>query len=452
MRALQFLLITLLLLASCKEDPEENVNPPEPVDSSSFIIPKTEDIVMYEVNIRALSSTGDFQGVTDQLDEIKALGVNVIWLMPIHPVGQVNSVNSPYCVKNYKEVNPEFGTLKDFKDLVDEAHDLDIAVIIDWVANHTSWDNPWISNKDWYTQDGSGNIVHPAGTNWLDVADLNYDNAQMRLSMIDAMKYWVNTADIDGFRCDAADFVPFSFWQQALTALKSSTEKELILLAEGARNDHFTAGFQMNYSWDFYNKLKSVFKQNQAASDLFTVNVNEYKNIPEGRHKLRFTTNHDESAWDATPMIIFNGKQGALAASVIAIYLKGIPLVYGSQEVGVSENVPFFEHTTINWTQNPDMLAEYKKMLAFYNASETARNDSLTELKTFNNKDILAFQRTNKQEKVFIMVNTRKVEIEYSVPAELVNSVWKDAFDDSPVTLLSSIELQPFGYRVLKNF
>ncbi|HRZ22334.1 MAG TPA: alpha-glucosidase C-terminal domain-containing protein, partial [Bacteroidales bacterium] len=215
---------------------------------------------------------------------------------------------------------------------------------------------------------------------------------------------------------------------------------------------HFTAGFQMNYSWDFYNKLKGVFNQNQAASGLFTVNDNEYKNIPEGRHKLRFTTNHDESAWDATPVVLFNGKQGALAASVLAIYLQGIPLLYGSQEVGVSETVPFFQHATIDWNQNPDMLGEYKKILAFYNASETARNDSITELKTFSHKDILAFERTSKQEKVFVMVNTRKVAIAYGVPSELVNSVWKDAFDDSPVTLSSAIELQPYQYRVLKNF
>ncbi|MDD5695658.1 MAG: alpha-amylase family glycosyl hydrolase, partial [Bacteroidales bacterium] len=145
MRVLIFLLFASVLLTSCKKDPEENVKPPEPVDTTSFTIPKTEDIVMYEVNIRALSATGDFQGVTGRLDEIKDLGANVIWLMPIHPVGQVNSVNSPYCVRNYMEVNPEFGTLQHLKELVAQAHELEMAVIIDWVANHTSWDNPWIS-------------------------------------------------------------------------------------------------------------------------------------------------------------------------------------------------------------------------------------------------------------------------------------------------------------------
>ncbi|HNS17033.1 MAG TPA: alpha-amylase family glycosyl hydrolase [Bacteroidales bacterium] len=452
MRILTFLLFTALFITACKKDPEGTVNPPDPVDSSSFAVPKTEDIVLYEVNIRALSATGDFQGVIDRLDEIRALGANVIWLMPIHPVGQINSVNSPYCVQNYKEVNPEFGTLQHFQELVRQAHNLDIAVIIDWVANHTSWDNPWITNKDWYTQDGLGNIIHPSGTNWQDVADLNFGNAPMRLSMIEAMEYWVNVADIDGFRCDAADFVPFDFWQQAITALTNDLDKQLILLAEGARNDHFTAGFQMNYAWDFYNKLKGVFTQNQSAADLFTVNVNEYKNIPPGKHKLRFTTNHDESAWDATPVVLFNGKQGAMAASVMAICLKGIPLIYGSQEVGVSQTVPFFEHTTIDWSQNPDMLAEYKKILSLYNSSETVRYDSAIELKTYIHKDILAFQRINQQEKVIVLVNARNRVVTFTVPPELANTSWKNAFDDVQVILPASFEFQPYQYRVLKNF
>ncbi len=451
MRAFIFLISVALLFASCRKEPEEYVKPPDPVDTSTFAAPKTEDIVMYEVNIRAFSSTGDFQGVISRLDEIRALGANVIWLMPIHPVGQVNSVNSPYCVQNYKEVNPEFGTLQHFQELVRQAHDLDIAVIIDWVANHTSWDNPWISHKDWYTQDGSGNIIHPSGTNWQDVADLNYGNAQMRLAMIEAMEYWVNVTDIDGFRCDAADFVPFDFWQQAITALSGDLDKQLILLAEGARNDHFTAGFQMNYAWDFYNKLKGVFNQGQSAAGLFTVDENEYKNIPQGKHKLRFTTNHDESAWDKTPVVLFNGKQGALAASVIAICVRGIPLLYGSQEVGVSNPVPFFQHTTIDWSQNPDMLAEYKKILSFYHSSETVRWDSATELKTFADKDILAFQRTRQQESVIVLVNTRNRNIVYAVPAELVSTSWKDAFNDAQVILPASFEFQPYQYRVLKN-
>jgi glycosidase len=440
------LLFIFLAFSSCKkEEPNNHIDPP-PSDTTSFVIPKTEDIVMYEVNLRALSATGDFQGVTGRLDEIKALGINVIWLMPIYPVGDSNSVNSPYCVKNYKEVNPEFGTMNDFKTLVKKAHDLDMAVVLDWVANHTSWDNPWISHKDWYTQDGNGNIIHPPGTNWLDVADLNYSSQEMRLNMIESMKYWVTTTDIDGFRCDAADFVPFDFWKQAITALDSVSDKDLILLAEGSRADHFTAGFQMNYSWNFYGKIKEVFRQNTAASGLFTVHNAEYNGIPAGKQKLRFTTNHDESAWDATPMVLFNGENGALAASVITIYLGGIPLIYGSQEVGVEENIPFFSSAPVNWSLHPEMLRAYKDIINFYNGSDALKKGGLV---SYPNADVLAFKHSFEQKEVLVLVNARNRVITYDVAAELENTSWKNAFDSSEITLPVSLDLGVYEYLVL---
>jgi glycosidase len=441
-----FFLLSLLFLSCKKEQADNHITPPPPPDTTSFVIPKTEDIVMYEVNLRALSTTGDFKGVTGRLNAIKALGINVIWLMPIYPVGQINTVNSPYCVRNYKEVNPEFGTLNDFKALVNKAHDLDMAIVLDWVANHTSWDNPWISNKDWYTQDGNGNIISPPGTNWADVADLNYSNLTMRQNMIEAMQYWVTTTDIDGFRCDAADMIPFDFWKEAITTLDSANEKGLILLAEGARSDHFTAGFQMNYSWNFYNKIKEVFRQNTAASGLFTVHSAEYTGLPAGKQKLRFTTNHDESAWDATPMVLFNGEQGALAASVMTIYLGGIPLIYGSQEVGVVENIPFFSNSTINWSQHPEMLQAYKDIIKIYNNSDALKKGSLV---SYHDPDVLAFKRVFEQKEVLVFVNVRNASKTYDVPAELENSAWIDAFDSSNVTLSASIDLGSYKYRVL---
>jgi glycosidase len=449
MRNILIFLFLSLLFVSCKEElANNNVIPPPAVDTTTFVIPKTEDIVIYEVNLRALSTTGDFKGVTGRLDEIKALGINVIWLMPIYPVGILNSVNSPYCVRNYKEVNPEFGSMNDFKELVNKAHDHNIAVVLDWVANHTSWDNPWISNKDWYTQDGSGNIISPPGTNWADVADLNYTNQTMRQNMIEAMEYWVSTTDIDGFRCDAADMIPFDFWQQAIAALDSANEKGLIMLAEGARSDHFTAGFQMNYSWNFYNKIKEVFRQNAAASSLFAIHNAEYAGLPAGKQKLRFTTNHDESAWDATPMVLFNGELGALAASVITIYLGGVPLIYGSQEVGVEENIPFFSDQPIDWSLHPEMLQAYKDIIKLHNNSDCLKKGSLV---TYPDNDVVAFKRGFEQKEVLVLVNVRNASITYDVPAELENSTWIDAFDSSNVTLSANIDLGNYECRVLKN-
>jgi glycosidase len=239
--------IILCAISSCSK----NDNSTTQTSSVNFQVPATEDIVMYEINPSAFSTSKNLQGITNRLSEIKALGVNTIWIMPIYPVGSLKSFGSPYCVKDYTAVNPNFGSLADLKNLVTKAHEKNIVVLLDWVANHTSWDNAWISNYGWYSQDNTGQIISPAGTGWNDVADLNYNNTAMRQAMIDAMKYWVINADIDGYRCDAADFVPYDFWQQANTSLNAIPGKKLIMLAEGSRSDHFSAGFQMNFSWDY---------------------------------------------------------------------------------------------------------------------------------------------------------------------------------------------------------
>jgi glycosidase len=421
---------------------------PIPYGTPYASVPATEDIVMYEINQRAFSSTGNFQGIIDRLDSIKALGVNVIWLMPVHPIGVTRTVNSPYCVKNYKEVNPEFGTLNILRDLVTQAHDKNMAVIIDWVANHTAWDNPWINNKSWYTQDGAGNIVIPPGTNWNDVADLDFNSADMRKAMIKAMKYWVLTANIDGFRTDAADMVPFDFWKQAIDTLKNMPGRNLIFLAEGGRSDHFSAGFQMNFAWDFYNTLKNVFGSNGAASTVFTTNTSEYSAIPAGKKKLRFTTNHDESAWDATPITLFNGKAGALAAGVITAYLNGVPLIYSSQEVGRAATVPFFSNSPIDWTQNYDMKAAYKNIFAFYNSSNALRRGTVT---SFANNDIVCFTKISGAEEVLVMVNTRNNTVNYTLPSALAATSWINAFDNSAVNLSGSYSFGAYQYVVLKR-
>ena len=220
--------LSLTMFFSCQQEESEG-DTTQPITgyqqySTPFnSIPKTENIVLYEVNLRAFSSAGNLQGVIDRLDNIRSLGVNVIWLMPIHPQGQLNGVGSPYAVRDYKAVGSEYGTLQDLRRLTTLAHERGMAVIMDWVANHTAWDNPWIRNRDWYTQNNSGTIIHPAGTNWQDVADLNYAKADMRQAMIDAMQYWVLEANIDGFRCDYADGVPAFFLERGITKTKRNT-------------------------------------------------------------------------------------------------------------------------------------------------------------------------------------------------------------------------------------
>ncbi|MFN5311437.1 MAG: alpha-amylase family glycosyl hydrolase, partial [Flavobacteriales bacterium] len=244
--------IILLLsgLWACDDDP---ITPPPATGPQQYgvplvYVPSTEQATIYEVNLRAQSSEGNLQGVISKLQHIKDLGTNLIWLMPIYEQGITNSVNSPYCIKDYTKVSPEYGTLSDLRALTDQAHALGMAVIMDWVANHTSWDHPWITeHPEWYSKNSAGQIIIPPGTNWNDVADLNFDQAAMRKAQIDAMKYWVLEANVDGFRCDYADGVPYTFWQDAITQLRALPNRDLLMLAEGTRTDHYQAGFDLTY-------------------------------------------------------------------------------------------------------------------------------------------------------------------------------------------------------------
>ncbi|MCB0822521.1 MAG: alpha-amylase [Bacteroidales bacterium] len=455
MRLFRFIafFLSLSVLFSCGDNgidpPSANPNPnPNPNPTTGFETPANKDIVMYEANIRAFSSTGNFQDVINKLDHIKSLGVNVIWLMPIYPIGTINTVNSPYSAKNYKEVNPEFGDLEDLQNLVSKTHDRDMAVILDWVANHTAWDNPWIENKDWYTQDGNGNIVIPPGTNWQDVADLNFDNAEMRLAMIDAMEFWLDTAYVDGFRCDAADMVPYSFWKQAIDSLNNHSEKNLIMLAEGARDDHFDAGFDLNFGWDYYGKIKNTFSGSLSPASLLSSVQSEFNNTPSGKRKLYFTTNHDESAWDATPVGIFGGIDGALAASVITIFVPGVPLIYSSQEVGTSGTVAFFYNDPINWSANLDMLAAYQKVLSYYSETQTVRTGDFT---IYNHNSVAAFSLSDSDHFYLVLVNVKNAQSTFELPLDLKNQGWTDPISESTMTLENEVVLSAYEYLILKR-
>jgi glycosidase len=449
-----FFLIAMLLIVGCSKDDSSNnvgstLTPAEPVQYEIPFagIPNTSDIVMYEINERAFSTSGDFAGIISRLDQIKELGVNVIWLMPTTPIGSVNSINSPYCVKDFKGVNPEFGNLENLRTLVREAHERGMAVILDWVANHTSWDNPWIqNNRSWYTQDSSGNIIHPAGTNWQDVADLNFNNVAMRLEMIKAMKYWILTANVDGFRCDAADYVPFDFWKQAIDDLRLIPNREIIMLAEGSRVDHFTAGFDMNFGWDFFGKNKNVFKNNHSANDLFNTSIAEYATITSDKQKLRFTSNHDECAWDDTPLGIFGGKQASLSAFVITSFMNGVPLIYNGQEVGCNVKLPYFSNSPIDWSTNPDMLVEYKRLISLRNSNDAIRTGTITN---YSNIDLVAFKKQKNAHEVFVIANTRNSTKTFTVPTEQVGTTWTNTIDNTTITLGSSINLSAFEYRIL---
>lgn len=448
--------LTFVLWACGSADEVKKTTPPVDTEYEQYgtpyaSVPPVEDIVLYEVNTRAFSADGNFQGVIDKLDHIKSLGINTIWLMPIHPVGQIKSaggLGSPYSVQDYMKVNSEFGDLDKLRELVQKAHDRNMAVILDWVANHTAWDNPWIQNKSWYSQDGNGNIIIPPGTNWQDVAELNYNNTDMRKAMIKAMKYWVLQANVDGYRCDAVDFVPADFWKDAITQLKAIKDRHLIFLAEGGKTDNFTAGFQMNYAWDFYTNMKQVYESNKAATSIFTTHLAEYNAIPSGAKKLRYTTNHDVSAFEATPVTLFGGVDGALSASVITIFTSAVPLMYGSQEVGQSATLSFFTRDPIDWSANQPMEGQYEKIMSIYNSSQAFAKGTL---QYFANQDAAIFERKLDTDDYLIIVNVRNATEEISLDAALQNSSWTNALDNSSVSLGTTVSLDPYEFLILKK-
>ena len=413
-------------------------------------VPDRRDVSIYQVNIRSFSAEGNLKGVQVRLDSIKALGVNVIYLMPIYPVGVIKTVNSPYCVKDYTAVNTEFGTLSDLRNLIDAAHSRNMAVILDWVPNHTSFDNAWTSNKSWYLQDAQGNILSPPGTGWNDVAQLNFNNTKMRLAMIKAMKYWVYTANVDGFRCDYADGPPVDFWKQAIDSLRGISTHKLLLLAEGKRSANYSVGFDYNFGFEFFEKLKSIYGNNQSVKQLIDQqNETDYVGATEGQRVIRYITNHDVNSSDGTPLALFGGKNGSMAAFVVSAYMKSVPMIYNGQEVGTPYKLTFpFTSTKIDWSLNPDVTAEYKKVLAFRNGSEAIRRGVLT---SYSSADVCAFTKESGLEKVFVVCNLRNQAVTYSIPSALAGTSWKDGFNATASTLGSTITLEPYTYRVLKN-
>ena len=447
--------VSLFSFCACKEEPVVEkkppvvVNPepdPEQYGTPYAGVPDPRDATIYQVNIRSFSDGRNFQGVTARLDSIRALGVNVIYLMPVYPVGTLKAINSPYCVKNYKEINPEFGSLADLRTLVDGAHSRGMSVMMDWVANHTAWDHPWMNNKSWYKQDGSGNVVSPNG--WNDVAQLNFSNVDMRLEMINAMKYWVYEANVDGFRCDYADGPPASFWKQALDSLRNISTHKLLMLAEGTRSDHFYSGFDFTFGFRFYDALKNVFKNNSAGS-LVSLNTTEYAGAGVSNRVVRYITNHDVNSSDGTPLELFGGTAGSMAAFVAAAYMKSIPMIYSGQEVGYSQRLSFpFTGTAINWNGNKAMTAEYKKLLEMYNSSTAIRRGTIT---TYSDASVCAFTRNHETETIFVASNLKNTEVSFSLPAEMANTSWKNAFTNETVSLTNRLELLPWQYVVLKK-
>ncbi len=435
------LLLAALMLMSCGNKKQE----------TKFEMPAVDDIVMYQVNPRVFAPENSLKAVTARLDSIKALGVNVIWVMPIYPIGKEKSKNSPYSISDYKAVNPEFGTLDDFKQLVDSCHAKGMGIILDWVANHTAWDAVWIKegHKDWYTQDSTGNIVAPI-PDWSDVADLNYDNQEMRSAMIDAMKFWITEVGIDGFRCDVADEVPTDFWKDAIAQLrKAAGDRRIVMLAEGTKVENFTeGGFDMNYAWDFMHALFGVMDGDDVSA-LFKADSAEYANLPKGKVKLRFTTNHDEST-KGTPVKMFGSREAAMAAYVVTTTLHGGALIYGSQEVDYPDSINFFHYVPVDWTANQDTYHNFQQFFKTYNEHPALRKGELKPV--LAEGGVIVYEKTLGNDRYLVMANLRGGDdVVFDTPEG-----WTDtqAFSvlhrDEIWNMKPQIRLKAYDYYILK--
>lgn len=441
------LTITLVMMA-CKPGSHHQAKPV----TDEFVVPEVADVVMYQVNPRVFAPSNSLQAITARLDSIQDLGVNMIWIMPIYPIGEEKSKNSPYSVKDYKAVAPEYGTVDDLRTLVEACHERGMGVILDWVANHTAWDNVWLKqHPDWYTHDSVGNIIYPPGTDWTDVADLNYDNKDMRAAMIDAMRFWVDSVGVDGFRCDVADQVPVDFWTECIDNLRAAAKpRQLIMLAEGANPDNFKAGFDLNYAWEFMGAIAQVMNDGARVGKLVSVDKHEYKDLESGKYKLRFTTNHDEST-KVTPVKLYGGVRASMAAFVATTMLHGGMLVYGSQEVGYPEPINFFHYVPVDWNANPALRDEYKSLIAVYNEHPALRSSGKVIPYDDEDNNILCVDRVLNNDNVLVLVNVRATAHSIDLPAMWADRSVTDLMTGETKQLSKKITLQPYQYFLLGN-
>lgn len=384
--------------------------------------------VLYEVNVRQYTEEGTFAAFSEHLDRLKDMGINTLWFMPIYSISELNkkgTLGSYYSIRDYKSVNSEFGTMDEFKSLIDKAHEMGFKVIIDWVGNHTGWDHVWITeHPEYYLKDEEGNITCPLGTDWVDVAQLDYKNEEMRAAMIDAMSFWIKDMDIDGFRCDYAHAVPIDFWETARKELDKI--KPIYMVAEdGANSDSLlNTAFDSNYNFELYDEIKFCSQMPDSADKL-----EQYidRDLPYGAFKMNFIDNHDKNTYNGTLDERF--KHEALGALYTIVFTaEGMPLIYSGNEEDDNISLEFFEKDNIDFGDY-----KYSELLS-----------RLCEIKTTNeplyngiyggeinmiqndNKNILSFERVKNNKKITVVVN---------VSAEEQNVKFKDKISDGNILI-----------------
>jgi oligosaccharide 4-alpha-D-glucosyltransferase len=408
---------------------------------------------LYEVNIRQYTEEGTINAFSQHLDRLRDLGVDILWIMPIQPIGvkkRKGPLGSYYSIKDYTAVNPEFGTLDDFKNMVQKAHGMGFKVILDWVANHSAWDHIWMENhQDWYTKDAEGNPISPY--DWTDVADLNYEQYYMRKSMTEAMKFWVEEADIDGFRCDVAGEVPLDFWVDTRKELNEL--KETWLLAEdGSQLWLLNQAFNANYDWHFHHLMNQIAKGKAKATEILPHFEFARKNMPEGSYSMQFITNHDENSWAGTVYERMGDAHKTFA--VLSFTVPGIPLIYSGQEAGLNKRLKFFDRDPIDWS-DLSLMPFYKRLNDLKAQNPALWNGQAgawpREMVNDKKEDVLSFIRAKGQNKVLSILNLSDKTQDITLLAGTDEGIYKDFFTGDTLTIFkrTKLHLDSWGYRVL---
>lgn len=489
------LLLPLLILGSvfwtltgC-QSPTENSS--ESVLEESYTKPRTPDwaknAVIYEVNLRHYTEEGTFASFEGEIPRLKEMGIDILWFMPINPISvakRKGPLGSPYAVADYKDVNPDYGSMEDFKSMLSAIHEAGMYCIIDWVPNHTGWDNPWITeHPEWYTQDEDGNIIDPIDYNtgkpwgWTDVADLNYDVAEMRLAMIDAMRFWTNNVGIDGFRVDVAHGVPVDFWAQCSDSLFS--DRELFMLAEAEvpaiRNN---GAFVMDYGWEMHHTLNEIAKSQGAvesggaklvqgnlvdgdseeaepktALDIDRVLAAKAEVYEQG-YFMNFTSNHDENSWSGTEFERMGDSHKAFA--VLTATMEGMPLIYSGQESAMDKQLEFFERDPIDWGTY-EYADFYTTLFSLKHRNEALWNGEaggpLDKVLTGHDEQIYAFVREKGDDQVVVLINLSSENTAFELGHEGISGTYAEIFsgDSEDLSNGGSFTLGAWDYRVFER-
>ena len=444
------LVLVLIINESCNDQKEKEQE--TTVETSGHAEWSAQSNI-YEVNLRQFSAAGTIMAFEKELPRLKDMGVEVLWFMPITPIGlegrkmTEKDLGSYYAVKDYKGFNPEFGTMDDWKAFVKRAHNMGFKVITDWVANHAAPDNQWMkSHPDFYVKDSAGNTIAPF--DWTDVRKLNYANRQLRDSMINAMKFWVTETGIDGFRCDVADEVPIDFWKECIAGLRKI--KHVFMLAEGENLELYTAGFDELYAWNMMRAMADLYAAKKTVLQFDSVVNAEIAKYPKNAYRLFFTTNHDENSWNGTEFEKYGDAYKTFAVFSQTMY-QSVPLIYNGQEDMNKKRLKFFVKDTIPWNGEMDMAPFYKTMLGLRKSNPALAADaSYKKLTSTADSAIFSYQREKEGHKVVVVLNLSKLSQKFTIKDASIKGDPLNVFIGVKEKLYTShqFNIEPWGYIV----